>query len=276
MHQFGERALRQRVALLAAAHNQRRNNGQRKRNAQAHGGALAGARVDLDLAADLLHVGAHHVHAHAAAAYVGDFLGGREARLKDQLQQLALGQQCGAIGREQPALNGLGANPVHIHARAVVGHFNNDVAALLHRAQAQRALGVLAHGLAHIGRLNAVVQRIAHRVCQRVLDGLEQTLVELRLLAFHLQPHPPAQRLREIAHNARHLREHVRHRLHARLHHALAQVGGHHVQTPRKHGHVRIAGGGLQHLVAREHQLAHQIHHPVQQHHIHAQRAFSR
>ena len=90
MHQFRERALGKRETLVEAAHNQRGNDGQRERNAQAQGGSLAGARIDFDLAADLFHVGAHHVHAHAAAADVGHRGGGREAGQKDQLQQLAL------------------------------------------------------------------------------------------------------------------------------------------------------------------------------------------
>ena len=109
---------------------------------------------------------------------------------------------------------------------------------------------------------------------ERILDGLEQALVQLGLLALHLQAHAAAQRLREIAHDARHLGKDVRDRLHARLHHALAQIGRDHIQPARKQGHVGIGRGGLQNLVAGQHQLAHQIHHPVQQRHIHAQRAF--
>ncbi len=65
MHQLRERALRQGEALVHAAHDERRNDGQRERNAHPQRGALAGAGVDLDLAADLLHIGADHIHAHA-------------------------------------------------------------------------------------------------------------------------------------------------------------------------------------------------------------------
>jgi len=79
VYQFGERALGQRETLIEAAHNERGNNGQGEGNTHAHRGSLAGAGVDLDLAADLLHVGADHIHAHAAAAHVGDLGGRREA-----------------------------------------------------------------------------------------------------------------------------------------------------------------------------------------------------
>ena len=65
----------------------------------------------------------------------------------------------------------------------------------------------------------------------------------------------------------------MRDRLHARLHHGLAQIGSDHVETARKQGHVGIGGGGLQHLVARKHQLADQVHHAIEQGDIDAQRA---
>ena len=125
-----------------------------------------------------------------------------------------------------------------------------------------------------VGRLDAVIQRVAHRVRQRILDGLQQALVELRLLALHLQAHAAAQRLREVADDARHLGEDVRDRLHAGLHHRLAKVGSYHVQAPRQQGHIGIGRGSLQNLVAGQHQFAHQVHHAVEQGYVHAQRAF--
>ena len=44
--------------------------------------------VDVDPAAQRLDVAAHDVHADAAAGDVGDLLGGREARLEDQLMDV--------------------------------------------------------------------------------------------------------------------------------------------------------------------------------------------
>ena len=145
-----------------------------------------------------------------------------------------------------------------------------------HGAQLEHAFGILARGLAHVGRLDAVIERVAHRVRERVFDGLEQALVELRLLALHLQADAPAERLRKVADHARHLGEDVGDRLHARLHHRLAQVGRDHVEAAREHGHIGIGGSGLQNLVAGEHQFAHQIHHAVEQGDIDAQACFPR
>ena len=179
-------------------------------------------------------------------------------------------------GGDEPALDGLLAHFFDGDAGAVVGNLDDDVAAFLDGAQFQRAFGVLACGLAHIGRLDAVIERVAHGVGERVLDGLKQALVELGLLALHLQIHAPAERLREVADDARHLGEDIRDRLHARLHHRLAQIGGDHIQAARKQGHIRVGGGGLQNLVAGEHQFAHQVHHAVEQGHVDAQACFPR
>ena len=274
VHQFGERALRQREALIDAAHDERGNDGQRERNAQPQRGSLAGARIDLDLAADLLHVGADHIHADAAAADVGDRGGGGEAGQKDQLQQFALAQLRGTFGGDETAFDGLLAHLLDGNAGAVVGDLDDDVAALLAGAQLESSLGILACGLAHLRRLDAVIERVAHRVGERILDGLEQALVEFGVLAFHLQANAAAKRLGKIAHDARHLGEDVRDRLHARLHHVLAQVGRDHVETARQQRHVGIGRGGLQHLVAGEHQFADQVHHAVEQNDVDAQRAF--
>ncbi len=55
----------------------------------------------------------------------------------------------------------------------------------------------------------------------------------------------------------------------------LAQVGRHHIEAAREQRHVGIGRGGLQHLVAGQHQFADQVHHAVEQRHVDAQRAFS-
>ena len=55
------------------------------------GGADAGHRFQIDGAADLLDVGAHHVHADAAPGNAGHLGGGREARHEDQIADLAVG-----------------------------------------------------------------------------------------------------------------------------------------------------------------------------------------
>jgi hypothetical protein len=76
-HQFDHRQLRDRKAIAGGFHDQRRDDGQRPRDLDGDVGALAGHRLDVDGAADLVDIGAHHVHADTAAGHAGDGGGGR-------------------------------------------------------------------------------------------------------------------------------------------------------------------------------------------------------
>ncbi len=46
----------------------------------------------IDASAQFLHLLPHHVHAHAAPGHVGDLVGGGKSGMKDQRENLALGQ----------------------------------------------------------------------------------------------------------------------------------------------------------------------------------------
>ena len=144
------------------------------------------------------------------------------------------------LGRNDAALNSLLPHLFDSNAGAIVRDFDDDVAALVTGAQFERSLGILARGLAHFGQFNAVIKRVSYRVRKRILDGLKQALVELGVLAFNLEADAAAERLREVAHNARHLGKDVRDRLHARLHDALTQVGRYHIEAARQQGHVGV------------------------------------
>src|SRR3546814_19247386 len=66
-HQLDHRKLRNGEALRSAFDDQRRDDGEGERNLDDELGAATLDRGQLDGAADLLDVGAHHVHADAAA-----------------------------------------------------------------------------------------------------------------------------------------------------------------------------------------------------------------
>ncbi len=90
------------------------DDGERQRHAHDDGGARADDAVDIDDAADLLDIGAHHVHADAAARDGGDCRGRGEAGVEDELELLLVGQR-GRFGSiEQPG----GDRPVD-HAGAI-------------------------------------------------------------------------------------------------------------------------------------------------------------
>jgi hypothetical protein len=102
----------------------------------------------------------------------------------------------GAFRRDEAAFDGLLADFLNSNAGTVIGDLDDDVAALLCGPQLEDSLGILAGGQAHIGHLDAVIKRVSYRMSQRILDGFEETLVQLRVLALDLQPHAAAKRLR--------------------------------------------------------------------------------
>ena len=145
-HQFDHGQLRNRKTVAGGFHDQRGDDGERQRNLDGDAGALAGHRLHVDGAADLVDIGAHHVHADAAPGHAGHACRGGEARRKDEfvdlrfrhLLQIGLGDE--AV-RDRLGLDALGIQPA-----AVVGDADDDVAAFMIGGQANGALLRLAAG----------------------------------------------------------------------------------------------------------------------------------
>ncbi|MPM86602.1 hypothetical protein SDC9_133692 [bioreactor metagenome] len=131
------RGQRQDIDLFAHTDGHAVHDGQRQRQAHRHLHAHAGDGLDLDRAAQRGDVSLDHVHAHAAARDIGDHIGRRKARRKDQLPDIAVGH---AVGDIHAALAGLVQNPLAIHALAVVAHLDDDGASLVGCCQRQRAM----------------------------------------------------------------------------------------------------------------------------------------
>ena len=214
-------------------------------------------RLDVDGPADLVDVGAHHVHADAAAGDAGHLLGGREAGREDEaldlrfrhLLDLRLG---GEAARDRGGLDPLGAQ-----AGAVVGDLDQDVPALVAGAEPDGALLGLAARTPGGRHLQAVIGGIADHVGQRILDQLEHLAVELGLGAVHLQLDRLAELGRQVAHDPRQLLPGDADLLHARLHDAFLQLGGdvrEPLQRPLELG-ILVPAHDLEQLIAGEHQL---------------------
>ena len=91
--------------------------------------ALPGFAVQRDRAAQRLDVAADDVHADAAAAEVGDLLGGREARLEDQLQDVVVGRR--HAGSTRPRSQARCSTLLAVDAAAVVVDADQDAARLV-------------------------------------------------------------------------------------------------------------------------------------------------
>jgi hypothetical protein len=91
-HQLAHAELRDGEALAARPDDHRGDDRQRQRDLDGEGGAAPLDGDQVHLAADLLDVGADHVHADTAAGEVCDRLRGGEARCEDEAVNLGVGQ----------------------------------------------------------------------------------------------------------------------------------------------------------------------------------------
>ena len=163
-----DRRARDGEILSCDGNRQRWDDGQRQRHSEGHAGSDADAAVDLDDAADPLDVRANHVHADAAAGNGGHFLGGRKAGLEDQGELFARAQvRClGLI--DHASGNRLLEQLLAVDAAPVVLDIDQDLVAGLARRNAQDADFALAGLEALGGKLDAVIDRVADDVRQRV------------------------------------------------------------------------------------------------------------
>lgn len=139
-----------------------------------------------------------------------------------------------------------------------------DVAALVRCRQGNRAGFVLAGGAARIGHFQAVVDRVAHQVHQRIGDLFDQALVQLGAFANGAQAHLLAEAAGEVAYQAREAAEHRIHRQHAHADDRFLQIAGialEQIQAGEQlFGMRRVQAGGdlLEHGLG-DHQFADQI-----------------
>ncbi len=110
---------RQRVELVARAHDQRLRDRQRERQADDETCAAPRRRLDEQSAAELLHLGGDDVHADAAAGRLRDGARGAEAGLEDELHRLLIRERVTRI--HQAHRDGLVADRLDVDAGAVVG-----------------------------------------------------------------------------------------------------------------------------------------------------------
>ena len=185
----------------------------------------AGRAVDLDDAADPLDVGADHVHADAAAGNRGDFLGGRQAGFEDQRQLLARAQLRGGGLVEDAGGDRFFDQPLAVDAAAVVLDVDQDLVARLARRDGQHADLALA-GLQPLGRrLDAVIDRVADDVGQRIADHLDHFAIELDVAALDIDQHLLAELGRQVADHARQRDEQILDPLHAGAGDRVAHFG---------------------------------------------------
>ena len=109
-----------------------------------------------------------------------------------------------AISPRSAALRG---DPGRVDAAAVVADGDDDVAAGVAGGELEHAGRRLARGLALVGRLEPVVERVAHQVDERVAEGVDDGAVELGVAAGQDEVDLLADLGGQVAHEAREAHE---------------------------------------------------------------------
>ena len=132
---------------------------------------------------------------------------------------------CASSRRDDAAPDRGGEERLRVHARAVVLDLDDDVVALLERVERDGADGRLADAQALVARLDAVIDRVADHVHQRVAELLDDELVDLGLGARDDEVHLLVVLARDLPHDARELVEGLPERDHAHLEDAALHLG---------------------------------------------------
>ena len=181
------------------------------------------------------------------------------------------------MGLHDALLPGLREQPFAVQPVSVILDLDDDAAALVEGAQADRAHRRLALGNPRLGFLAAVVRRVTDHVDQRVRQLLDQVAIQLRVLAAQDELHLLVLQRRNIANDARHLLEGGANRHHAQRHRRALQLAGDAAEL----GEVPLQGATLEglnvpvlhHHGLRDHQLAHEVDEAVQLERIYLHRA---
>src|SRR5208283_4158898 len=120
-HQLKQADLWDGVAIAPACDYQRGDDRQRQRNLYPDRGALPGSRLNVDVAANVFHVGLHHIHAHPAAGDIRHLFRSGKSWKKNKIEDLALVHASRLIGGDHATVKRLLPDAFGIKAGAIVG-----------------------------------------------------------------------------------------------------------------------------------------------------------
>ncbi len=268
-HDLLDRRARDGIDLAVGDDGERRNDGEGERDLEGEDDPLPRPALDVDEAADPFDIGADHIHADAAAGKVGHRRRGREARLEDQGILLRRAQPLGPLGRDQAGGDGAADQLVAVDAAAVVRNLEQYLVAGLARADSKAAAFALA-GPPPLGRaFDAVVDRVADDMGERIADHLQHLAVDLDVAAVDLEDDLLAGLAGNVADHPRQGREEVVDPLHPGSGDPVAKVGDGDRDPLEGRDHLGVAGRAdpPRELVAGEDEVGDSAHHPVEQLH---------
>ena len=197
-----------------------------------HGKVEADRRADTDAAfqrntaADALDRGADHIHADAASRNIGDLRRRRKSGRKNQVQRLLV-RQCGQfVRRQQAPFGGLAPDHGRIDAAAVVDDLYDEAIAHSGGLQSDGRRVGLACRTTLLRCFDAVVERVAYEMHQRLKQQIDDRLVGFGGLAARDEVDALVETLRHVANEPGKRAEHLRHRHHPQLQDRRVQFAG--------------------------------------------------
>ncbi len=178
---FHDRRHRHDVGLRTDPDDHAVHHRERQRQRQLNSHAAAAIRLERNAPADVLDIAANDVHADAAAGNVGDLFGGREAGQEDEIVDLIVAER--SVGAHQSALARLVENALGIDTGAVVPDLDDDAAAAMLRGKPDRSFLGFSRGRPIRRRFDAVIDRVADDVGQRIAETFDDRSIDLGVFA---------------------------------------------------------------------------------------------
>ena len=265
---LADRRSRHREFLPAGPHRQTRNDRERQRDAQDHAQTPSRMVLEIDRAADPLDIGSDDVHAYAAPGNGADMVGGGKPRREDQFEPgaFAKARDFGRIAdaRSQRA----GDELFGIDSAAVIADLDQDLVARLARGNAQPPGFGLADNPPRGRRFDAMIDRVADDMGERVADHLDHLAIELHIAARCAQIDLLAEVCAQIAHQPGQRRKDALDPLHPRLADGVAHVGdagGEPLESVFQRGAVLLVAQAAGDFVARQYHVRHAVHQMIDQ-----------
>ena len=206
------------VEALRDAEEQGLDDGQGERHLEQEGGALAGKAAHADGALEAVHDRLDDIHADAASADLGDFAGGAQAGLEDEIEGVAVADPGGLLGAEDGLGDSLLDDHREIDAVAVIADLDDHLVALVIGIEADGSFGRFTGGSALQRRLNPVIDGVAQQVHHGLGQSVQNALVEIGILALDDDVDLAAGLFGGVTHDPGQAAEHLLDGYHANLH----------------------------------------------------------
>src|SRR5262249_39270213 len=191
--------------------NAREGEGRTKLNRS----SLACLRKNIDRALEPFQNGPNDVHANTTAGDFSDFGRRAEAGLEDQVLYFGIRHAIDFALFQKAFGDGVLAEVVKVNTAAIVANFEDELSALVIGAKGYCSTYGFLRGQSLVGRLDAVVDRVANNVSERFGQRIKNAFIEIGVLAYEFQRDIFAAVLGNVADNAREAPKELFNRHHA-------------------------------------------------------------